>query len=206
MTCAQFQRVWSPKNKNGQNENPENMERALGAHTLKGFTGVVIVVLAAINCIVFLGMNTAASRARLEEYERKVHDMVATIRSQCPPDQTILVNADFMFLGYRDLMYHLPEYHTYQPRVYLMAGREMFFSGFERQTRLVDQVEVPSRVRFFVLNADEFIRNPGLIQGIDLSKLPMDHFLKSQCGVRWFRGDARELPRLFPAVRFAFDE
>jgi hypothetical protein len=206
LTCAQFQRLWSPRNRIREKENQGDTGKALAVSSPEGFADAVIVVLAVINCIVFLGMNTAVSRARLEDYESKVADMVTSIRSQCPPDQTILVNDDFMFLGFRDSMYHLPEYHTYQPRLYSIAGRSLLFSGFERQTRLVDYVEVPSRVRFFVLNADEFIRNPGLIQGIDLSTLPVDHFLKSQCGVRWLRGDARELPRFFPAIHFVFDE
>ena len=214
VTCAELQRIWLPRTAKGEKANGgkgETEKRPIEdmtprTYSLRGVVGIGIAVLVASNCYVFLGMDTAVSKARIDDYEANVADMAASIRAQCPPDQTILVNADFMFLGFRDLMYHLPEYHTFQLRPYILGGRSLLFSGYLRQTELLDHVAIPSRVRYFILNADEFFRNPGLIRGLDVSRLPVDHFLKTQRGVRWFRGDVRDLPHFFPAIQFAFDQ
>ncbi len=213
ITCSKVWRLWKPAEGPGESKNG-GMEVAEGQktgdtpstkETLPAYVAMTIAVLAVGNCFAFLGMNTAVSSTRISDYEAKVADMAASIRAQCPPDQTLLMNADFMFLGFRDMMYHLPEYHAFQPRLYSMAGKRLLFSGYQRQTQLVDHVEIPSQVRYFVLNADEFVKNPGLIRGLNLENVPEDHLLKTQTGVRWYRGEVQDLPEHFPGIHFVFN-
>ena len=206
--------MWKPTTRvsDGKNGEEAGGQKSLIAdpllptiETWPSVVAITVVVLAMINCWAFLGMNTAVSRARIAHYEAQVADMAASIRSQCPSDQTILVTADFMFLGFRDMMYHLPEYHAFQPRLYSMAGRPLLFSGYQRQTQLVEFVEIPPQVRYFVLNADEFTKNPGLIQGLNPGEVPEDHLLKTQTRVRWYRGKVQDLPEHFPGIHFVFN-
>jgi len=109
-----------------------------------------------------------------------------------------------MFLGFRDFMFHLPEYHCYQPKLYSLAGKQLLFAGFRRQTSLVGEIEVPSGAKWFVLNADEFIRNPALIQGCPLDKLSQDAFVVTPSGLKLFWGKMQDLPRFFPQVHIKF--
>jgi hypothetical protein len=212
ITCEEIWRLWALRAENGArargqvgNFGPRMGNKTPESHTPHGLVGIVTAVLIASNCYVFLGMNTAVSRARIRDYETKVADMAASIRAQCPPAQTILVNSDFMFLGFRDLMYHLPEYHTIQLRKYSQNGETRLFSGYHGQTQLSDHVDIPSQVRYFVLNADEFVKNPGLIRGLNLENIVADHLLKTQTGVRWYRGQVQDLPVYFPGIHFVFN-
>ncbi|HVN79947.1 MAG TPA: glycosyltransferase family 39 protein [Terriglobia bacterium] len=213
ITCEEIWRLWALREEKGAGTgvhvgNPGGINtryRTSESHTHHRMMGLAVSVLIVSNCYVFLGMNTAVSRARIRDYETKVADMIASIRSQCPPSQTILVNSDFMFLGFRDLMYHLPEYHTIQPRIYSLTGETRLFSGYHGQTQLSDHVDIPSQVRYFLLNADEFVKNPGLIRGLNLENIPADHLLKTQTGVRWYRGQVQDLPVYFPGIHFVFN-
>lgn len=161
---------------------------------------VLLVILVACNLFMFLAMNTAVSQSAIRKYELQVTELVAEVESHWSPRQVVLISYDFMFLGFRDLMFHLPEYHTYQPKIYSLAGKDLLFTGFRRETRLVEQIEVPGEIQYFVLDADEFVRNPELIEGIRLDQYPKESFLITPSGSRLFRGEIQNLPKLFPRI------
>jgi dolichyl-phosphate-mannose-protein mannosyltransferase len=161
---------------------------------------VFVFVLAVCNLSVFLGMSTAVSHAAIRKYESQVMEMEAQVRSHWSSQQVILINYDFMFIGFRDFMFHLPEYHTYQPRLYSLAGKNLLFAGFLGETQLVEEIEVPADVKWFVLNASEFAKNPGLIEGIRLEDFSQDSFFTSPSGLRLFRGAIQSLPKFFPRI------
>jgi Dolichyl-phosphate-mannose-protein mannosyltransferase len=162
---------------------------------------MVVAVLAISNLYVFLFMDTAVSQSAIRRYESEVRELADQIRRSYPPEETILVSSDFMFNGYREFMFHLPEYHTYLAKPYLLAGRQQLFAGFERQTQLVDAIRVPLGVKQFVLNADQFLRNPDLKPGKALDQYPPENSVVTPSGFRLFCGSVQELPRMFPAVQ-----
>ena len=153
------------------------------------------------NLYVFLFMDTAVSRSAIRRYESEVRERTDQIRRSYPPEETILISLDFMFNGYREFMFHLPEYHTYLAKSYSLAGRQQLFAGFQRQTQLVDAIRVPPGVKQFVLNADQFLRNPDLKLGKALDQYPPENFVVTPSGFRLFRGSVQELPRMFPAIQ-----
>ncbi len=154
----------------------------------------------------FLGMGTAVSQGSIRKYETRVQEMSALIRASCPSSQTLLMNFEFMFLGFREFMYHLPEYRTYQPRLYSLSGKSLLFAGSGGQTSLVDSIEIPSSVNSFILNAAELLSAPNMINGMDLRRFPSQDFLTAPQGVNLFRGDVRDLPKFFPGIRFRYQD
>jgi hypothetical protein len=169
-----------------------------------GLQRLAVIVAAALtlsNLYVFLFMNTAVSRSAISRYESEVQEITSQIRTSCPPQETVLVSADFMFNGYREWMFHLPEYHSYLAKSYSLEGSPKLFAGFHRQTHLVQALRVPSGVKQFVLNADQFLRNPGFELGTALDQYPPENFIATPSGIRLFRGSIQELPRMFPAIQ-----
>ena len=148
----------------------------------------------------FLFLNTPVSVNRIRQYESDVRSTVKLIRENCPPGDTILLNFDLMFVGFRDFMFHLPEYHSYQPRIYTLNGRPLLFSGFERKTYQVDSISLGPDVKYFVLYADEVLRDPTYLQGVQLDKFPNGQFLTSSTGLRFFRANVKDLQMLFPKI------
>jgi hypothetical protein len=144
------------------------------------------------------------SRRAIRKYETRVSEMVSVIQTQCSPEDTILLAYDFMFLGFRDFMFHLPEYHTYQPKLYTLAGDSLLFTGFRKKTQLTNSIRIPPTTKSFILNADEFAKNPQLIHGIHLENFSSDHFLKTPSGLQFFRGNVRDLPKFFPQIQFTY--
>jgi hypothetical protein len=167
-------------------------------------TNICMLVLTVSNACVFLLLDTAVSRSHLEEYESEVRDVTNVVRAHCSPSETVLLNMDFMFLGFRDFMYHLPEYQSFQPRLYVLSGSKRMFAGYRRTTFLVEQITIPSAIKYFVLNADELARNPDLAPGFELGRYSQDHFLRTASGLTLLRGDVRELSQLFPQIPVVF--
>jgi hypothetical protein len=168
------------------------------------FAGLFLYFLVGCNLFTFLSLDTAVSQRAIRKYETRVSEMVSVIQTQCSPEDTILLAYDFMFLGFRDFMFHLPEYHTYQPKLYTLAGDSLLFTGFRKKTQLINSIRIPPTTKSFILNADEFAKNPQLIHGIHLENFSSDHFLKTPSGLQFFRGNVRDLPKFFPQIQFTY--
>lgn len=179
----------------------ETLCRGWSQTALQRGTAMVAAALTLSNLYVFLFMNTAVSQSAIRRYEFEVQETISQIRRSCPPEETVLVSADFMFNGYREWMFHLPEYHSYLAKSYSLEGRPQLFAGFHSETQLVEVLRVPHGVKQFVLNADQFLRNPGFKLGTALDQYPPENFIVTPSGFRLFRGSVQELPRMFPAIQ-----
>ena len=175
--------------------------RGWSQDALRSGAMIVLAALALSNVCVFLFMDTSVSRSTIRRYESEVRERTEQIRMNYPPEDTILISLDFMFNGYREFMFHLPEYHTYLAKSYSLEGRQQLFAGFHRQTQLVEAIRVPPGVKQFVLNADQFLRHPDFKLGRALDQYPPESFLVTPSGFRLFRGSVQELPRMFPAIQ-----
>ncbi len=158
----------------------------------------LLLTLVGFNLVTFLILETPVSVNRIREYESNVRNTVKLIRENCSPGNTILLNFDFMFVGFRDFMFHLPEYCSYQPRIYTLNGRPLLFAGFERRTYQVDSISLGPDVKYFVLYADEVLRDPTYLQGVQLDQFPNGQFLTTSTGLRFFRANVKDLHSLSP--------
>ena len=160
----------------------------------------VLAGLALLNTLTFLFMNTPVSRPRIESYERRVTETINLVRSQCRPEETILLNSDFMFLGFRDFMFHLPEFRSYQIKLYSLDGKSRMFAGANRETLLVGAIPVAPGVKHFLMAADELEQSPAFHNRLTLGQSIPGQFVTTASGVRLFRGSIRDFARLFPEI------
>lgn len=155
-------------------------------------------VLLSSNLIVFLFLNSAVSQRRIRHYENAVAEIVSTVRAHTTPKDTALFNIDLMFLGFRDFMYHLPEYQTYQLKRYSISGHQELFAAVGKKTKLISHIKQSRETKYCVLFADEFTKNSNLAKRIQLNELTRDNFLSTPSGLRLYRGKFRELSKFFP--------
>jgi len=155
-------------------------------------------ILLSYNLTVFLFLNSAVSQRRIRHYEKSVAEIVSTVRSHTTPKDTVLFNIDLMFLGFRDFMYHLPEYQTYQLKPYSISGNEKFFSAVGKKTKLINHIKQSHETKYCVFFANEFTKNSNFAKRIPLNELSLDNFLSTPSGLRLYRGEFRELTRFFP--------
>ena len=74
-------------------------------------------------------------------------------------------------------MFHLLQYHTYQPKLYTLVGKALLFGGLKQETQLIDRIEVPNTIKIFVPNADEILKDPRWIHGIRSDKFLDENLL-----------------------------
>ena len=171
----------------------------------KKWQTVSVALFAVTNLGCFLVADTAVSRPRMERYEQDIRQMSELVREKHSPADTILVNMDFMFIGFRVFMYHLPEYRCFQPRLYELSGSKKMFGGWRHQTSLVDQIKVPQTIKYFVTNADELAKNPDLASGFTLDHYSPDHIEVTSSGLKLFCGEISMLADLFPQIPFEIE-
>jgi hypothetical protein len=161
-------------------------------------------VLLLFNLGIFLTGDTPVSLKALRVYETKIDSLVRTVPLMANPEEVILVNLDLMQFGYRDFMYHLPQFHTYQLKMYSLEGKPRLFAGKDRHTEILERAMIPARVKYFLLPADIIPDKLQPAQGGRLNALPAGKIIELGNGLRLFQGDARQLPRLFPTVPIEF--
>jgi hypothetical protein len=55
-------------------------------------------------------------------------------------------------------------------------------------------------VKYFVLYADEVLRDPTYLQGVQLDQFPNGQFLTTSTGLRFFRASVKDLQMLLPKI------
>lgn len=163
-------------------------------------------ILLSCNLTVFLFLNSAVSQRRIRHYEKLVAEIVSTVRSHTTPKDTVLFNIDLMFLGFRDFMYHLPEYQTYQLKPYSISGHEKLFSAAGKKTKLINHIKQSRETKYCILFANELTKNSNFAKRIPLNELSQDNFLRTSSGLRLYRGEFRELSKFFPDLPIILSE
>jgi hypothetical protein len=187
--------------------NPRNNEESQSQRGLPGtvkrysrFSYLFMTFVCSFNVIVFLGTNVEVSNQEIWNYEKEVSEVTNLIRSSCDPHNTILVNYDYMQLGYRDFAFHLPEYYTISAFPTPHAGEPLITAASERKTLLLRQVPIqPSQKHFLIpltlmnyLSSQSKQINPGF------------KILQTESGIKLCLGNIEELPKLLPQTRFCF--
>ncbi len=152
------------------------------------------------NMIVFFGTNVEVSIQEIRNYEKEVSEVTNLIRSSCDPHHTILVNYDYMQLGYGDFAFHLPEYYTISAFPTLHAGEPLVTAASEKKTLLLRQVPIQPSQKYFMiplalmnyLSSQSKQINPGF------------KIFKTESGIELCLGNIEELPKLLPQTRFCF--
>jgi hypothetical protein len=130
----------------------------------------VVIVL---NISFFLFSSYPVSSGEIRNHDRDLSILFDGIRG-FEPSKTAIFVAPYIFFGYRQIMYYLPEYRTYQVDVRVAPSGEIrkTFWGLKRETFVTDEVDLPNEVSTFIIPviADDKKRHTGL-PGVKVKEL-----------------------------------
>ena len=126
-----------------------------------------------INMGIFFLSKYPVSYGEIRTHDRDLSIMLAGIKTFDPLKTAIFVGP-YISYGYRQIMYYLHEYRVYQVDVRVVPTGEVrkTFWGFNRETFLTDEVELPQNVDNFltILIADDRNKVTG-IEGLSIKNL-----------------------------------
>jgi hypothetical protein len=119
--------------------------------SLPAATRILVVSTAvAVNCAIFFRAPLYFSYREVRCTQHELTAAVAAIRRTSRPQETVIIGFDSHFLGYRHAGYYLPEYLTIQFPEVPLASSTGVFAMQNRDTRLVNRLNVGS-FRNFIL-------------------------------------------------------
>jgi hypothetical protein len=105
---------------------------------------------AAVNTLIFLYAPFYCSYREVRRFEADLENIIRTLPTIAPSENTMIVGLDSHFLGYRHAGYYLPEYLTVQfPEVHLTSGTRVFAMK-DRDTCLESVVTTGSLQNFVI--------------------------------------------------------
>ena len=117
----------------------------------KNIYNLLAAVILTVNACIFIFSNYPVSAANIRNHDRDLSIMLEDI-GKYDPMETAVFTGPYIFYGYRQIMYYLPEY-----RVYLVDARtaesgetRKNFWGLKRTTRLSEDIVLPERFDHFV--------------------------------------------------------
>ncbi len=118
----------------------------------KDLTVSIFSVVIVLNISFFLFSTYPVSYGEIRDHDRDLSIMLGGIRVFEPSKTAIFVDP-YIFFGYRQIMYYLPEYRTYQVDVRVARSGEIrkTFWGVNRETFVTDEVVLPQEVSTFII-------------------------------------------------------
>ncbi len=130
-------------------------------------------ILIAINTASFFFTNYPVTYKEIKKHDRDLSIILDAIKIFDPSTTAIFVEP-YVFYGYRQIMYYLPEYRVYQVDVRTAPTGEIrkTFWGENRKTFLADEIVLPENIKSFVavVISDDKDKITG-IKGISIKKL-----------------------------------
>jgi hypothetical protein len=117
-----------------------------------------------VNTGAFLFSNWPVSHRTIKEHDRDLASIVTGLQS-FDPSKTAFFVIPYLFIGFRQVMYYLPQYRVYQVNMITFPSGEKrkIFWGIGRNTFLTKEVELPKSIRYFAtvldLEENELISN-----------------------------------------------
>jgi hypothetical protein len=183
------------------NKDPASRPASVSPHLSRHYSRISIMLMVLVgvfNVVVFLDFKTQVSLQAIRGYEKEVADSISVVEHHCSPTQTLLVNYDYMQLGFRDFAYHLPEYLTIQAFPSSRGGQILTTASFNRKTLLLQEVEIPDSLQYFAIPGDLIRYLP-----VQPATVKMEgKMLKSESGYQLYVGNIAELPELLKQTRF----
>lgn len=118
----------------------------------KDLTISIVVVVIVLNSSFFLFSTYPVSYGELRNHDRNLSLMLDSIRGYEPSKTAIFAGPHILF-GFRQIMYYLPEYRTYQVDIRMARNgeRRKTFWGVKRETFVTDELILPEAVCSFII-------------------------------------------------------
>lgn len=162
---------------------------------------ILVVALAAANCLVFLFAPAYCSYASVRHFETELGNVVRLIPKVASPADTMIVGFDSHFLGYRHAGYYLPGWYVAQyPEVRLDAGPRVFvMEGGD--TRLAARLPLRRFRNFIIFPLPGGDAEYGDYMSRIRARFPKGALRTVASGGREFlMGSVNDLPLLFPTA------
>ncbi|GFE58404.1 glycosyltransferase family 39 protein [Geobacter sp. AOG1] len=110
-------------------------------------TAALISVLMLVNTGVFMFSPYMISWETIRYHDRAIEIIVKDMQS-FNPNTTIFIGNNYVFYGFRQIMYYLPQYRTYQANASKSPSgeRRIIFCGFDRNTYLSKNMQLPTNI------------------------------------------------------------
>jgi len=171
----------------------DELRAITGKELLLFGTGVVVIL----NGAIFLFSAYPVSRREISNHDRDLAVMLDSIRS-FDPEKTAVFVGPYIFFGYRQIMYYLPQYRVYQvdTRVAPTGDVRKTFWGVNRNTFISDDILLPEGINTFLipLISDDVERVKGK-EGIHVDKLESTQIYIAS-------GPLSRIRDLYPALKF----
>lgn len=120
----------------------------------QGGVVAMFAVLVSINVGVFLFSHTPASAYEVRGHDKILSEMVAQIRLNFDPADTLIEAGDYYYYGFRHAMYYLPEFTVVSLSSGPGGAHRQVFWGKDRRTRVTHEFEAPKEMRTLVTILD----------------------------------------------------
>lgn len=150
------------------------MSDEVGDITKKGYLLPITLTLIIINAFIFFYSSYPVSYKEIKNHDRYLEAMLEEIKSFNPSRTAIFVRP-YIYYGYRQIMYYLPEYRVYQVDINIAptGERRKIFWGMNRETSLTDEIILPNSIDNFItpLMYGDRKKTEG-VSGVSIKRLP----------------------------------
>ena len=165
----------------------------------KNIPAVIAAIIIVSNAAFFLFSRGPVSYHEIRTHDRDLSIMLADIKTFDPQKAAIFVGP-YIFYGYRQIMYYLPDYRVYQVDVRVAPSGEVrkTFWGMLRTTVLTDEIILPKSIDTFVMPLISTDRDKiAGINGIHRNDLLPSH-------VSVASGNISLISRIYPELRIRY--
>jgi len=159
---------------------------------------VIPLFLISINLYLFLFSSYPVSASCIRTHDHNLTVMLNHLK-KFDPASTALFVGPYIFYGYRQIMYYLPEYLTYQAEYTVAADGQVreFWGGINRQTFRSRTIDLPRKITRFASVVHEDFRGPDFnSSGIQVDNLLPESHVAS--------GNILLVSRLYPKLPLTF--
>lgn len=135
---------------------------------------LIVSGLITVNLVFFFFSKYPVSYREVRDHDRDLAILLDGIKGFDPSKTAIFVEP-YIFFGYRQIMYYLPEYRVYDVdlRIAPTGERRKVFWGLDRETHLTDKIELPETFDSFIALVHESEKDKLLkIDEVSIKSLP----------------------------------
>ncbi len=159
------------------------------------FPIIMISSLLVINTCIFFFSNYPISYRKMKDNGRNLQVVLSNLKSLDPSD-TAIFTGPYIYWGYRQIMYYLPDYVVYQMDYKKAPSGEIrkTFWGINKKTFVTSSICMPKKIKnFAVLLTTEDRKRIDGIQGIRIREISTDMCIAS--------GEVRTLQHVYPQIK-----
>lgn len=147
----------------------------------RGIAALILMIIAFTNASFFLFSKYPVSLREIRDHDKNLSLLIDGIKTHDPKKTAVFVRP-FIFYGYRQIMYYLPDYRVYDVDLRVAPTGEVrkVFWGANRSTHLTINIDLPKEINSFVTPLDKREKSESLVtKGLIIKDLLPDILMVS---------------------------